>query len=121
MRLQYQLSNGSWIDCGDRTEEFLGYCVANRQRVRGEWVNMTKNEAINALLAGDRLRNDENDWYSYCRCGNAHQAMIAARQAATPPVKLVKCACGHTVPSGLVMSASLGTSCCDCYDRMSGC
>jgi len=31
--------------------------------------------------------------------------------------------CGHTVYYSIeVMSASLGTSCCDCYDRMSdGC
>ena len=33
--------------------------------------------------------------------------------------KMVKCACGHTVPRGMVMSASLGSSCPDCYDRMS--
>jgi len=33
---------------------------------------------------------------------------------------LTRCDCGHTVPRNLVMSASLGTSCPDCYDRMSG-
>ena len=32
---------------------------------------------------------------------------------------LVKCACGHTVPESQVMWANLGTSCPDCYDRMS--
>ena len=29
------------------------------------------------------------------------------------------CDCGHRCPSELVMSASMGTSCPDCYDRMS--
>jgi hypothetical protein len=33
--------------------------------------------------------------------------------------KMVRCDCGHTVPSILVMNASLGTSCPDCYDEMS--
>lgn len=35
--------------------------------------------------------------------------------------KMVKCMCGHWCPVNLVMSASLGTSCPDCYDRMSDC
>lgn len=32
--------------------------------------------------------------------------------------KMVRCSCGHTVPANQVMSASLGTACPDCYDRM---
>ena len=35
----------------------------------------------------------------------------------TPAPELVKCSCGHSVPRGSVMSASLGTSCPDCYDN----
>ena len=34
-------------------------------------------------------------------------------------VSMVKCSCGHTVSSTMVMSASMGTACPDCYDRMS--
>jgi hypothetical protein len=33
---------------------------------------------------------------------------------------MVKCDCGHTVPRSWVMSSSTGTSCPECYDRMSG-
>jgi len=36
-----------------------------------------------------------------------------------PRTRLVKCNCGHTIPASWVMSASFGTSCPDCYDRMS--
>lgn len=43
------------------------------------------------------------------------------REARRAQVELVKCSCGHTVPREWVMSAALGTSCPDCYDRMSGC
>ena len=32
---------------------------------------------------------------------------------------LVKCDCGHTVHRSQVMNASRGSSCPDCYDRMS--
>jgi len=42
-------------------------------------------------------------------------------QRAQRDTKMVLCSCGHTVAANQVMSASLGTSCPDCYDRMSGC
>jgi len=34
-------------------------------------------------------------------------------------VSFKKCSCGHKIPDTLVMSASMGTSCPDCYDAMS--
>ena len=48
-------------------------------------------------------------------------AGIEAERAARskPAVRYIHCDCGHDVPEGQVMSASLGTSCFDCYDRMS--
>jgi len=49
---------------------------------------------------------------------------IEAERAARPkaprqPAPLVRCDCGHDVERGQVMVASLGTSCPECYDRMS--
>ena len=46
---------------------------------------------------------------------------IDAERAArpTPTLRYIHCDCGHDVPEGQRMSASLGTSCFDCYDRMS--
>lgn len=116
MKLQYQLSNGNWVNCNDREEEFLSRCeefntVGNRQ--------MTRAEVIENLKSGKELRNDSWDWYSNCRSGTAHEKMRAARIAAMPIVEMVKCSCGHTIAKSLVMSASMGSSCCDCYDRMS--
>jgi len=119
MRLQYQLSNGSWVDCGDRTDEFLQRCIENRQKINRVWVSLTRAEVIAALDAGRELRNDPNDWYSVCRDGEAVERIRAARRAAAPTIEMVKCSCGHTVPRGLVMSASMGTSCSECYDEMS--
>jgi uncharacterized membrane protein len=36
-----------------------------------------------------------------------------------PAVVMKKCSCGHTIPAHMAMSASMGSSCPDCYDRMS--
>ena len=128
MRLQYQLSNGTWIDCEGRTDEFLALCQANNgpddagrivprfQAVR----DLTRDEATAHLSTGASLRNHPGDWYSVCRDGEAVARILAERRAKQPPVEMFKCACGHTIPRMSVMSASLGTSCPDCYDRMSG-
>jgi len=62
------------------------------------------------------------------RCGNLTTETRAAINMALNPVivqkpavavEMVKCSCGHSVPRGQVMSASMGSSCPDCYDRMS--
>ena len=136
LKLQYQLSNGSWVSCDnpatqweparDRTEDFLLMCEKFNGMLDDKIVPifratrpLARDEVLTALLAGRELRNDKNDWYSNCRSGSAYEAKLAARRTTAPPVKLVKCSCGHTIPSGSVMSASLGSSCPDCYDRLS--
>jgi hypothetical protein len=45
--------------------------------------------------------------------------MIRSTYRTAPKIEMVECSCGHSVPRGSVMSASMGTSCFDCYDRMS--
>lgn len=99
--LQYQISNGSWQDCGDKTEYFLTRC----EKTTGK----SRQEVLSALEAGKRVRYNSEGWYSYCRYKPAPR-----RQ----PV-MIKCDCGCSVPSTSVMHASLGTSCPDCYDKMS--
>ena len=49
----------------------------------------------------------------------AFEKMNRAVAAPKPAPVLVKCSCGHSVSHGLVMSASMGSSCPKCYDRMS--
>jgi len=64
----------------------------------------------------------------YCTTEEAEAvALKSLRLVYTPKItakkeiKLVlkKCDCGCTVPASLVMSASLGSACPDCYDKMS--
>lgn len=52
----------------------------------------------------------------------AYKAKIAEKKKQTkekPHIPMVTCTCGHTILANLVMTTSFGTSCPDCYDRMS--
>ena len=87
MRLQYQLSTGDWVDCGERTEQFLSYCE--------EFSKQDREGVLADLTAGKKVRNDRSDWYSVCRDGEVHDVIDAARV----PVATKTCDCGHTVPA----------------------
>ena len=127
MKIQYQVSNGAWIDCNERADRFLTMCETfNGIDADGKICPafrathlLTRDEVVAALSTGRKLRNDASDWYSNCRDGEACERKMAERIATAPPIKMVLCSCGHTIPSGSVMSASLGSSCPDCYDRLS--
>ena len=63
------------------------------------------------LAAGREVRYGD-EWYMRLR--------IKPQPRPDSPAQTVRAACGHTISRGLLMSASTGTSCPDCYDRMSG-
>lgn len=48
-----------------------------------------------------------------------HSEGMIRRKRSAKPTEMVECDCGHSVPRGQRMSASLGSSCPACYDRMS--
>ncbi|MBK8188913.1 MAG: hypothetical protein IPK79_00500 [Vampirovibrionales bacterium] len=78
-------------------------------------MNNTTVPAIEFMLAGGAtVRWCESPNYYY-----DHGYGVIRRKRTPQPVKLVRCSCGHSVPAAQVMNASLGTSCPDCYDRMS--
>ncbi len=60
----------------------------------------------------------EWDAYQAIRTAFKHTQAVPVVAAAVE-IPMIKCSCGHSVPQGLVMSASMGNSCPDCYDRMS--
>jgi hypothetical protein len=112
--IQYQLSNAEWVDASpEQVERFIGRLLARETETapRLKRPALTSREQVLARLeAGEVLRHGD-DWYQ----------LIRAEPAPLPEVEpdLVRCACGHECERILVMSASLGTSCPDCYDRMS--
>ena len=68
-------------------------------------------------------------WKKMTQYALAYARLMTARAEAKPTIRPVmadypsgrKLSCGHTVYTQTeVMSASLGSSCTDCYDRMSG-
>jgi len=132
LKLQRQIVSGAWVPCVspdgvDLTEIYLARCEQNNSvdtsgkivpRHRGTR-NLTREEVLAALTAGLVLRNDVGDWYSQCRSEAAHEQQVINARANKSPAIMVRCACGHTIDSRSVMSASLGTSCAACYDRMS--
>ena len=111
--LQSQLSNGNWIDAGEATNAIA------RLLERESWVAarmnrspMTTSEEVLAYLTNTgKPLNYGDDWYEQLR--------VTPTTVPADRPKMVRCDCGHECDRKLVMSASLGSSCPDCYDRMS--
>lgn len=74
----------------------------------------TRNEIVSILESGGSVKWCKSPNYCY----DNSFGVIGTKRSAQKPV-MVKCDCGHYVPHGRRMSASLGSSCPDCYDRMS--
>lgn len=58
--LQYQLSNGSWVDVNSEdVEKLLLRCEKHEK--------LNREEVIEKLESGRSCRIDSDDWYSVCR------------------------------------------------------
>jgi hypothetical protein len=67
-------------------------------------------------------RIDAGETVKWCQSPNFyydHSYGLITRRRTAPAVEMVRCDCGHMTISAQVLHASLGTSCPDCYDRMS--
>ena len=79
--------------------------------------NLTREQVIEKLDSGCKVPwcKSPNHYYDH-----SFGQLKRKDDAPWRPVALVHCDCGHDVPASERMNASLGTSCPDCYDRMSG-
>ncbi len=78
------------------------------------WYDRSIGETIPSAVA-KALTNNPNAW-----AGGLMDGVLTFTQEDVDRVaEMVRCNCGHTVARNLVMSASRGSSCPDCYDRMS--
>ena len=108
-------SDGRWADVPTETLPRLLDLVLTREywfAPRKNRTPMTTHAEVEALLATGQDLPYGDDWYEVLR----------AKQATRPTLQsiaLVPCDCGHSVQPISVMHASLGTSCPDCYDRLS--
>ena len=115
MKLQRKLSNGAWIDIkSDRIEEFITLSIdfETEMAIRLNTPSKTRDEYISMLENGKKLRYDEY-WYAQIQDADAIKPVVSK------PVEMMKCSCGHTISKTSVMGASLGSSCPECFDRMS--
>jgi len=105
----------AWFEIEDRDAE-----ISIRKAVAYQKVPKDIIEA--RLLKGEEIECSATDWESVpdmIRDMEAAKRLVKASEAAQAAIPMVKCSCGHTIPKSQVMSASRGTSCPDCYDRMS--
>jgi hypothetical protein len=116
MKLQRQLSNGSWYDVKD-ADRFIAQAVAaDVWMARNESrTPRTADEIKVALVTGETVKYD-GDWYAQIRDAEAQAPKATPRR----PTYERTLDCGHTVYNkSEVMTTSNGTSCHRCYDRMS--
>jgi len=99
MKLQRMLDNGKWVE-EDRTEQFITSALALNP------------DAISVLESGREVKWSKDYWFAKIRVSRQVARTIAAEE-------WTLCDCGDIVKSSLVMNASRGTSCPDCYDAMS--
>ena len=110
-----KLSNGKWHQIEQNTEWYINEVLEQESWVapRENRDPMTCADDVLAALDSGAILRYGTDWYESIR------ASVVAQPATTQQVKMTRCSCGHTVAAAQVMNASLGTSCPDCYDRMS--
>lgn len=92
------------------TQDDLEEAILGAMKIEGK----SREEIITILESGKSVEWCESPNFYY-----DHSYGVIGTKRNPKPVVMVACNCGHTVPSSHVLNASLGTSCQDCYDRMS--
>ncbi len=118
MNAQYEMTSGyvgslgmDWERVDEVTANAALDAAATFEKIdRTELEKLLNSERGTAAKTGKKSPN-----YSY----DHGMEMIRATNRPTPKIDLVQCSCGHSVPRISVMSTSAGSSCPDCYDRMS--
>ena len=129
MKLQYMLSNGRYIDVSEGKESgFLRAAIefdqAYPDTYQGKLGLNSNDDVIELLIQGKELRHG-SDWYEKIRDGAAHERNMAAltkKRNENPNYSDSgwELDCGCTVYyKSHIMNANMGTSCTDCYDRLS--
>ena len=111
---EYEICSG-WIgSMGKLYSTATALTITESVQAAAEISGCSELEIAKKLVAGQRIVwHIVNDDYHH-----NSQGFIRQKRSAKP-VTMVECDCGHSVPKGQRMTANLGTSCPDCYDRMS--
>ena len=104
-QLQVLSETTRWNDETERTDEFIGRAAARR--------HVTPDDIRQMLEAGNEINYTGEAWYTMIRYAPITQSAPVVKEV------VIKCGCGHSMVSHLVMNTSRGTSCPNCFDRMS--
>ena len=117
----YEITNGYIGSMGTHYEKATSETFAVALAAAVAHYATTEEKILLALAGGQALNTVQSPNYYYDHSYGKLRLIEwrAVRAAACKPVTMVACSCGHTIPSHLVMAASLGTSCDKCYDRLS--
>jgi hypothetical protein len=117
-RIERQVGDHTWetVTDSDAADRLLAAAETTPQLIpTADWSIVWKTMSHDEILAtlSDPTRTlrygeDVNESIRGIRDQTAHGA-----------VDMVRCSCGHTIPRDQVMAATLGSSCPDCYDRLS--
>lgn len=111
---EYEITNGYVGGMGKTYTKATAVTLAEAMAAAVERNGKSHAELAAQLLVGKPVAWCDSPNYTY-----DHSVGIIRRKRNLPPVQLVACDCGHSVPSAQVMTSSTGSSCPDCYDRMS--
>lgn len=118
MNAQYEITSGYVGSMGQSWKIITGDDLEGALNSAAEYNKMSREQLEKLLNDGRRLAaetGNKSPNYQY----DHGMAMIRSTNRTAPKIELVKCSCGHSVPRGSVMTASMGNSCPDCYDRRS--
>lgn len=108
MKLQRMMSNAKWIETEAKNEIFI--------KAAALYNSISEDDVIAQLGDGNEIQYG-TDWYEFIRDIESITLKRSAR--VSQPVKMKLCDCGHTIQSSQVMTTSTGTSCPECYDKIS--
>lgn len=118
MAIQYQLGNGNWTACGDRTGEFVARAVAFAAEHNARWnaigyrrgyLEIVDEISAQAALAAGHEIPFGRDWYSQLRQTPAQRPTPTA-----DPRPVLRCRCGNAGYAGAYPFSTLpGSGRCD--------
>jgi hypothetical protein len=110
----FEITSGYVGSLGKLYETATDQTLAEAIDAAAKFNNTTTDEIRTRLENGVAVNWRQSPNYYY-----DHSYGVVRMKRTPKPVKMVMCDCGHEVPASQAMSASMGTSCPDCYDRMS--
>lgn len=112
---EYEITDGYVGSFGVTYERATDQSLGKAIEAGAQRNSTTTDDIMRRLADGQKIAWCDSPNYYY-----DHGTGYIRRKHTAKPTQLVKCSCGHSVPRVQVMNASLGTSCPECYDRMSG-